>query len=230
MRRIAYACPKPRSDSMNSLGLALLMSCSLVFPFSQAEAQQMPSSEQISQHRQDSAPKPQNPKPEASQPSAELQSLIKALSGKWATEVRFEPNSEMPKGFSATGEETWRPGPGGFTLLEEEHDPTPAGDLFLLGVIWWDSKTNTLHGMECNNQLPYTCDLKGGLNDVTMSWDGKQFIINEWETHNGKKTLWREVWSEITPTSFTQTGESEEPGGARKRLFTVHATRVTDAR
>jgi hypothetical protein len=132
----------------------------------------------------------------------------------------------MPNGFAATGEQTWRSGPGGFTLLEEEHDPTPAGDLFLLGIIWWDSKTNTLHGMECNNQLPCTCDLKGGLNDVTMSWDGKQFIINEWETHNGKKTLWHEVWSEITPTSFTQTGDIEEPGGATKRFFTMKATRV----
>ena len=26
---------------------------------------------------------------------------------------------------------------------------------------------------------PYTCVLKGALNDVTMSWDGKQFLIDE---------------------------------------------------
>lgn len=165
----------------------------------------------------------------AAQPAAELQSLIQALSGKWTSNVRFEPNSEMPKGFSATGEETWRAGPGGFTLLEEERDPTPAGDLFLLGIIWWDSKTKSLHGMECNNQLPYTCDLKGALNDITMTWDGRQFAIEEQETHGGKKTVWHEVWTDITATSFTQTGETEGPDGSRKRVFTVHAKKVSDS-
>ena len=163
------------------------------------------------------------------QPSPDLQSLIKSLSGTWSISVKFEPNPEMPNGFAGTGDETWRPGPGDFTLLEEEHVPTPSGDVFLLGIIWWDSKTKSLHGMECNNQLPYTCDLKGGLNDVTMSWDGKQFIINEWETHGGKKTLWHEVWSDITPTSFTQTGDVQIPGGATTRFFTTQATRRKDA-
>lgn len=213
---------------MRIISLALLMSCSLFVSHSQAQRTQ--STEQIPQHLQESVSKSQNLKSQAAQPSTELQSLIAALSGHWSLDVRFEPNPEIPNGLSAKGEETWRPGPGGFTLLEEEHDPTPAGDLFLLGVIWWDSKSNTLHGMECNNQLLYTCDLKGGLNDVTISWDGKQLIINEWETHNGKKTLWHEVWSEITPNTFTQTGDSEAPGGARKRLFTINATRVTGAR
>ena len=163
-----------------------------------------------------------------SQPPAELQSMIKALSGRWSLNVKFEPNPEMPNGFASTGEETWRSGPGGYTLLEEEQMRTPSGDVFLLGIIWWDSKTKSLHGMECNNQLPYGCDLKGALNDITMSWDGNQFIINEWETHDGKKTLWHEVWSDITPTSYTQTGDVEVPGGATTRFFTTKATRMKD--
>jgi hypothetical protein len=163
-----------------------------------------------------------------SQPPAELQSMIKALSGRWSLDVKFEPNSEMPNGFTSTGEETWRSGPGGYTLLEEEHMRTPFGDVFLLGIIWWDGKTKSLQGMECNNDLPYGCDLKGALNDITMSWDGKQFIINEWETHDGKKTLWHEGWLDITPTSYTQTGDVEVPGGATTRLFTTKATRMKD--
>jgi hypothetical protein len=134
----------------------------------------------------------------------------------------------MPNGFVGTGEETWRTGPGGFTLLEEERTPTPAGDIFLLGIIWWDNKTKSFHGMECNNQLPYTCDLKGALNDITMAWDGKQFTIEEWETHDGKKTLWHEAWADITATSFTQTGDVEQPGGATKRFLISRAKRVGD--
>jgi hypothetical protein len=163
----------------------------------------------------------------APQPSAEIQSLTKALSGEWALNVKFEPAAEMPNGLINTGEESWRPGPGGVTLLEEEHLRMPQGDLFLLGIVWWNAPAKSNQGMECQNLLPYTCDVKGSLTDITMSWDGKQFIIDELETHNGKKTIWHEVWSDITPTSFTQTGESSQPGGPRKRLFTIHATRVT---
>lgn len=159
-------------------------------------------------------------------PAEELQSLTNALSGKWSVKVKFEPTSKMPNGSVGDAEETWRAGPGGFTLLEEQRTPAAAGDVFLLGVIWWDGKTKSLRGMECNNQLPFTCDLKGALNDITLTWDGKQFTVDEWETHDGKKTLWHEVWSEITPTSFTHTGDVKEPDGATKRVFTMQATRV----
>lgn len=163
----------------------------------------------------------------APQPSSELQSVTKALSGQWSLSVKFEPNSSFPDGLVNTGEETWRSGPGGFTLLEEEHLRMPEGDLFLLGVVWWNTAGKAFHGMGCQNLLPYTCDVKGAQNDITMSWDGKQFVIDEVETSKiGKKSMWHEVWSDITPTSFTQTGESGDPGGPRKRLFTIHATRV----
>lgn len=163
----------------------------------------------------------------APQSSAEIKSLTQALAGEWSLSVKFEHSASMPTGSVNTGEETWRPGPGGFTLLEEEHLRMPKGDVFLMGIIWWNALAKSFQGMECQNLLPYTCDVKGSLTDITMSWDGKQFIIDELETHNGNKTTWHEVWSDITPTSFTQTGESSEPGGPRKRLFTIHATRVT---
>ncbi len=168
------------------------------------------------------------PARQAPQPAPQLQSLTKALSGRWSLEVKFEPSSEMPTGFSGRGEETWRSGPGGYTLTEEERLPFGPVDAFLLGIIWWDGTANHLAGMECNNQLPFTCDLKGAMNDITLSWDGKQFMINEWETHQGKKTLWHETWSDITPTSFTQTGDVEEPGAATKRVFTIQGTRRSD--
>ncbi|HEV2399599.1 MAG TPA: hypothetical protein VGS27_21825 [Candidatus Sulfotelmatobacter sp.] len=164
----------------------------------------------------------------APKPSAEIAGLTKALDGKWVLSVKFEPSATVPNGLVNSGEETWRPGPGGFTLLEEEHLRTPEGDLSLLGILWWNTANKALHGMECQNLLPYTCDVKGAQNDVTMNWDGKQFVIDEIETSkSGKKSAWHEVWSDITPNSFTQTGEYGDPGGPRKRLFTIHATKVT---
>jgi hypothetical protein len=162
----------------------------------------------------------------STQASNELRNLTNSLSGKWSLSVKFEPNPEMPAGFAGIGEETWSAGPGGYTLLEDEHIPTPAGDVYLLGLIWKDGPAQSLRGMECNNQLPFTCDLKGALNDITLSWDGKQLVLSEWETHAGKKTLWHEVWSEITPTSFVQTGEIQVPGGATTRFFTMKARKV----
>ena len=117
-------------------------------------------------------------------------------------------------------------------MLEEEHLRMPEGEVFLLGIVWWNTASKSFHGMECQNLLPYTCDVKGAQNDITMSWDGKQFVIDEIETSN--------IWKEIDlarglvrhhfPHSFVQTGEYGDPGGPRKRLFTIHATRITTVR
>jgi hypothetical protein len=211
---------------MRSTVFSLLLSPALFFCCDVAIAQQsnkpvMP----VPQHLEDLSAVAQGSKGIAPQSSPKIQSLIKALSGKWSVSVKFEPNS-----VDGTGEETWRAGPGGFTFLEEEHLPTPKGEVFLLGIIWWDGKTKSLQGMECNNQLPYTCDLKGALKDITMKWDEKQFTIDELETSDdGKKTMmWHEVWSDITPTSFTQTGDVGDPGGPFKRFLTIHGTRLSD--
>ena len=164
----------------------------------------------------------------APQPDSQIQSLTAALSGEWSLNVKFEPSADTPNGLTNTGEETWRPGPGGFTLIEEEHLRPPYGDLFLFGTLWWNKVKNSFQGMECQNLLPYTCDVKGAQADITMSWDGKSFAINEMETSKtGEKSVWHEVWSDITSTSFTHVGESGPLGGVPKRIFTIHATKVS---
>ena len=122
-------------------------------------------------------------------PSAEIVGLTKALKGEWSLSVKFEPSASEPNGLANTGEETWRPGPGGFTLLEEEHLRTPEGDLSLLGIVWWNTANKSFRGMECQNLLPYTCDVKGAQNDITMNWDGKQFVIDEVETSHSLEKI-----------------------------------------
>ena len=158
-------------------------------------------------------------------PASDICSLTEALSGRWSLNVKWEPDSENPNGLVNSGEETWRSGPGGYTLIEEEQIrfPKQNADAYLLGIIWWDQTTKSLHGMECQNMLPFTCDLKGALNDITMTWDGNQFVIDEIEN---KTSLWHEVWSDIKPNSFTQTGEYGPRGGALKRLFTMQGKRI----
>jgi hypothetical protein len=167
----------------------------------------------------------------SSQSSADMQSLIKALAGKWALEVKFESDKPAPNAATQHGEEVWRATPGDLTFLQEEHLPTAGRELFLLGVIWWDSKTKDFHGMECNSHNPHVCDVKGSLTDISIQWDGKAFVINETEpSPNGGRRLWRESILDITPASFTQTGDAcNLDGSACKRLFTIHATRTAPA-
>jgi hypothetical protein len=64
---------------------------------------------------------------------------------------------------------------------------------------------------------------------VTIHWDGSQFGVDEWETHGDKKSLWHEAWIDITPTSFTQTGDVQGADGRSTRLFTIHGTKVADS-
>jgi hypothetical protein len=42
---------------------------------------------------------------------------------------------------------------------------------------------------------------------------------------NGERMTWHEVWSGITATSFTQTGEL---GGPLKRAIAIHGTKRVD--
>ncbi len=165
----------------------------------------------------------------ATPPPGPLQTLTRALTGKWRLDVRFEAApSTGNKVVTGLGEESWTAGPGGIALIEQELLPFADGDTFLMGIIWWDSTKNQLGGMECNSYLPVTCDLKGGLNDVTLSWDGRKFQIDELENHNGRRTVWHEYWTDIKPDSFTQTGDVTEPDGTTRRLMTVHGRRVKE--
>jgi hypothetical protein len=168
---------------------------------------------------------PQTPR-DASVPTP-LATLAKALSGKWQLQVRFEASGATGnKAIEGSGEESWSLGPGGSELIEQEHIPSPDGETFLLGVVWFDRTKKQLAGMECNSQLPFTCDLKGALNDITLTWDGTRFGIDELETHGGKRTVWHEYWTDITPTSFVQSGDITEPDGTTVRFMNIRGRRV----
>jgi len=104
--------------NMGTKVLSLLSGSALLFSCIAATAQQTTKAvAPIPQPMENSSAKAQT-----TRPSPELQSL-KALSDQWSLAVKFEPNPEVPDGLVATGEEPWRAGPGGFTVLEEERLP-----------------------------------------------------------------------------------------------------------
>jgi hypothetical protein len=107
--------------------------------------------------------------------------------------------------------------------MEEEHVRGPAGEMFLIALHWWDKTTKRLRGMLCNNSGPAACDFNTYSNS-SLNWDGKQLTIDMEFPQNGKKMTWHEVWSGITTTAFTQTGDMGEAGGPLKRAITIHGT------
>lgn len=57
----------------------------------------------------------------------------------------------------------------------------------------------------------------------TAHWQGDQF------EREGKQYVYKEVESEITPSSYTLTSYIGEPGGELKPTSTIHATKITEA-
>jgi hypothetical protein len=56
-------------------------------------------------------------------------------------------------------------------------------------------------------------------------WEADQFVLRDEFERNGKKFDFKEVFSEITTTSFTQTLYQGEAGKDLKRLLTIPATK-----
>jgi hypothetical protein len=163
---------------------------------------------------------------EASQPSAEMQTLIKAFSGHWSLTVKLEPSSGMPQGAESTGEETWRAGPAGLTLTDEEVFTAGPQTVIVVGILWRDLKTREFHAMDCSNQMSATCDVRGAVDGVVVHWTGSELTIDEKELAEGKMMTSRVAWSDITSNSFTETGYLAPPGGSFQKVMTIHATRA----
>ena len=160
------------------------------------------------------------------QPTGEMQTLIKALSGHWSLKLKFEPSSETPRGLEGTGEETWHAGPDGLTFTDEEVLSAGPQSIIVIGFLWRDLKTKEFHAMDCSNQISHTCDLKGAVEDVVVHWTGSELIIDEKELSQGKVMTSRVAWSDITPNTFTETGYLAPPGGPFQKVMTAHATRT----
>jgi len=166
----------------------------------------------------------QSLKPSPSPVNPQLTSLIARLSGKWSVHEEYQPLFLTPQGGEGTGETTFRPGPGGFTLIEEYHSQTPAGELFGTGLIWWDANKHIQH-LWCINVYPDGCEMFPPPPQPGPQWDGKQLVIRLETQDHGRPLIWRETIGDITDKSFTQTVDIGPTDSLQKRWFTSHATR-----
>ncbi len=158
-------------------------------------------------------------------PAPAMVSLTKALAGTWTTTYDTFISDVPTADSTARGEVVWEVGPGGFTLLEKEHVSTASGEQFLLLIVWWDDSTHRLRAMRCDNSGAEACDVTSHANS-TLSWDGKALVLDFGFVDGSRQMRWHGVWSDITATSFTETGDVGEAKGTLKRVLTGHAMRV----
>lgn len=156
--------------------------------------------------------------------SADFESLAKVLKGKWTTLV-YHGKGDENKSPPDHGEQVWRIGPGGLTLIEEEHIASRDGDHYVLALHWWDHSTNTLKGMLCNNSGSGACSIDSYYRSK-LNWDGKHLTVDLVFPQGPKLMLWHEQFGDFTSDSFLQTGDIGEVGGPLERVITIHAKKV----
>jgi len=156
---------------------------------------------------------------DSSKPAPEMERLIKMWTGHWTTVELFEPSDEMPKGKQDKGAETMRPGPGSLSLIGDyESHGAPFGHM----VVAWIPKEKVYKS--------YWTDLSQPCVSIsTGKWEGEKLVFTSVDESTGKKTLTRDIYSDITPTSFTDTLESGPVGGPMKKILTVKYTKQETA-
>jgi len=156
---------------------------------------------------------------DSSKPAPEMQRLIKMWEGHWTTVEQFEPSDEMPKGKQDKGAETMRPGPGSLSLIADyESHGAPFGHM----VVTWIPKEKVYKS--------YWTDLsQPGVSVSTGKWEDEKLVFTSFDESTGKKLEVRDTYSDITPTSFTDTLESGPVGGPMKKILTVKYTKQETA-
>jgi len=162
--------------------------------------------------------------PTAPPPTHEMQRLANMLAGRWSVGQAFEPRGG-PKGVVGQGTEVWRPGPGARSLIEELQTRVGDREFSGLGVIWWDTQAQGYRVIWCGSANPRGCVVMSKL----AHWEGDQFVVGDEFERDGRKVVYREVFSDFTPDSFTQTIYEGESGGELKRTLTIHAAKVPRA-
>jgi hypothetical protein len=149
----------------------------------------------------------------------QMQRFAESLTGSWSIEFAIKPTEALPKGGIGHGDEEWRPGPGGLSFIEEYHSVGDEGEITGSGVYWWDEHLNRIQVLWCANYLQSGCEVMS----EGATWDGDRLILkNRWESA-GRTHSVKEVFSDISETSFTQTIYLGENFETLRLAYVFHA-------
>ena len=161
------------------------------------------------------------PQAQTEKPRPEIQRVFDAFLGTWSVTEKLDPSETMPNGGTGEGEEIYKRGPGNASFIEEIHLKEGSRNLSGLGVGWWDQQAKGYRTIWCDSENPDGCIVMAHL----AKWDGNDFVLGDEFDRDGKRFVFREVFTDITPTSFTQTLYRGEAGKELKKLLTIHASR-----
>jgi hypothetical protein len=128
----------------------------------------------------------------------EMARLAKVLAGDWRAVEVVQDAKPVPEGQGRRGTTHVRLAAGGTVLVDEGHTVgSVGGELNWFTAIWWDAASRRYRWFTCFKASDANgCQLRG-----TGHWAGDTFV-NDYDEAGTKA---RDVWSDITPNSFTLT-------------------------
>ncbi len=161
--------------------------------------------------------------PAEAKPDSQIDRLLRALEGTWSITEVLAPDASAPKGKTGVGTIIWRPGPGGYSVIEEYRSKQEYEVVTGLAVFWWEEAAQGYSTIWCDSTNPGGCiDFKNA-----AKWEGSQLVLQENYVVHAKSYTFEEVFGDITADTFTQTLHGGEVGSPLKVDQTIHAKRVS---
>jgi Protein of unknown function (DUF1579) len=158
------------------------------------------------------------PKPSPAPEMKELRDMI----GAWTTAEKFEPSPWMPSGGTASGVNTVRLGPGGFSVLMDQRSKSAMGPFSGHGVLTWDPNDKVYRFVWVDSMSP-------GAVFETGRKDGDRIVFTGEATMMGKKVAVKDVIADRTPTSYTLTSYMND-GSGEKKMMSIQFTKQEAAK
>jgi hypothetical protein len=154
-------------------------------------------------------------------PGPEIQKLLNTFTGLWETSEKMEPTNKFPEGVIGHGQAFFRPGPGGYSMIEDHRSQSLQGPYSARGTFWWDEKAKGFRFVWCDSTIPSGCLVSNGVGN----WQGADFVLEDEQQRDGKKIRSKNTYSSVTANSFVQTIDESENGGSMKRKLTINWSR-----
>lgn len=177
--------------------------------------------------RMDSRPAPTPQESAATNAGAkyapQMEKLIHVLAGDWSTEMRYESTGVVRRGGTGHSRDSYRVGPARLSLIQEYHGEGVAGKSWGAGIIWWDAQAQGFHFVWCDT---FSLDRGCRVSSQQGKWNGNDFVMTDDHEESGKRVFEKEVWSDFTANSFSQTLYVGNAPDDLKRFLTIKAKRV----
>ncbi|MEW6210327.1 MAG: DUF1579 family protein [Acidobacteriota bacterium] len=147
-------------------------------------------------------------------PAAEMQKLYFQL-GDWKVVEKHESMPGFPGG-DGKGAIKARKGPGGLSVETDYNGTGPIGSFVGKGIVTWDAEEKVYKSYWFDN-------FQAGGFVTAGKWEGNDLVLTGEAKMNGQKFLFKQVYTDITPTSYTSKVYMGE-GNQMTLVFTMKAT------